>query len=362
MGARPAVEAAPGLSLGDEEPPLETRVIPIDPEAPDAGVLAEAGATMRGGGLVAFPTETVYGLGANALDDAAIRRIFAAKERALDDPLIVHLAAAADLGRVAAEVPALARELAAAFWPGPLTMVLRKRPEVPASATAGLDTVAVRVPAHPVALGLIRAAGVPIAAPSANRFTRTSATTAAHVLEDLGGRIEMVLDGGPTAFGVESSVVDVSGDPPRLLRPGALTLEALERVAGPIALGPGKERPASPGMMERHYAPRARLVYVREGGPAVLRARVAAGIASGARTGVIGTDVDAKAVADMEGVCVALLGTEGDHAAFAAGLFAGMRKLDAEGVELVVVRGPGTSGLARAVDDRLRRAAAEVIE
>ncbi|MFN8506396.1 MAG: L-threonylcarbamoyladenylate synthase [Dehalococcoidia bacterium] len=348
--------------MGREEPPLETRVIPIDPEAPDGGVLAEAGAIIRAGGLVAFPTETVYGLGANALDDASVRRIFAAKERALDDPLIVHLASAAELGRVAADVPALARELAAAFWPGPLTLVLRKQPEVPASATAGLDTVAVRVPAHPVALGLIRAAGVPIAAPSANRFTRTSATTAAHVLEDLGGRIEMVLDGGPTAFGVESSVVDVTGEPPRLLRPGALTLEALERVAGPLALGPGKERPASPGMMERHYAPRARLVYVRGGAIEVLRARVADALARGLRTGVIGTDMDAAAVANLDGVRVVVLGAEGDHAAFAAGLFAGMRKLDAEGVELVVVRRPGTSGLARAVDDRLRRAAAEVVE
>ncbi|HMS58258.1 MAG TPA: L-threonylcarbamoyladenylate synthase, partial [Tepidiformaceae bacterium] len=223
----------------------------MDPEHPDADLLAEAGDVLRTGGLVAFPTETVYGLGGNALDDAAVRRIFAAKERASDDPLIVHMGAAAELPRVAREIPPLALVLARAFWPGPLTLVVRKRPEVPDSATAGFDTVAVRVPAHPVALGLIRASGVPIAAPSANRFTRTSATTAQHVLEDLGGRIDMVLDGGPTAFGVESSVVDVTGDAVRLLRPGALTLEALEALRRQVALGMGRLRTVPPGWIGR---------------------------------------------------------------------------------------------------------------
>ncbi len=348
--------------LGGEEKPLDTRVAAIDPEHPDAALLAEAGDVLRTGGLVAFPTETVYGLGGNALDDAAVRRIFAAKERASDDPLIVHLSDTAELPRVAREVPPLALVLARAFWPGPLTLVVRKRPEVPDSATAGFDTVAVRVPAHPVALGLIRAAGVPIAAPSANRFTRTSATTAQHVLEDLGGRIDMVLDGGPTAFGVESSVVDVTGDVVRLLRPGALTLEALEAVVGPVAIGPGKERPASPGMMARHYAPRARLVYVRSGDLAKLRERAAAAAQEGRAVAVIGTDADERELRGVAGVRVAVLGGEGDLEGFAAGLFAAMRKLDAEGVELVFVRRPGTGGLARAIDDRLRRAAAEVVE
>lgn len=342
---------------------METRVLAVDPLIPDLAVLAEAGAILRAGGLVAFPTETVYGLGANALDDAAVRRIFAAKERAADDPLIVHLADPADLHKVALEIPPLAAKLAGAFWPGPLTLVLRKRPEVPDSTTAGFDTVAVRVPAHAVALGVIRAAGVPIAAPSANRFTRTSATTAAHVIEDLGGRIDLVIDGGPTEFGMESSVVDATGTVTRLLRPGALTLEALEAVAGAMAIGPGRERPASPGMMERHYAPRARLIYVRvDGGEglAALRQRIDEALAMGLRTGVIATREDAGTM--PANVLVQVVGGEGDLAAFASGLFAAMRKLDAEGAELVVVRRPGTGGLARAIDDRLRRAAAEIVE
>src|SRR5262245_22416754 len=197
-----------------------TKIIIVNPVAPEPAVIQQAASVIRAGGLVAFPTETVYGLGANALDATAVARIFAAKGRPASDPLIVHIAAFAQLDDIAEQIPPLARELAAAFWPGPLTLVLRRRSIVPANVSAGRETVAVRMPAHPVALALCGAAGVPIAAPSANLFTRTSPTEAEHVLEDLAGRIDLLLDGGPTPIGLESTVLDLTQSPPALLRPG----------------------------------------------------------------------------------------------------------------------------------------------
>src|SRR5215216_5902693 len=208
-------------------------VVRVDPVAPEPGVIERAAAILKRGGLVAFPTETVYGLGANALDEAAVLGIFAAKRRALDDPLIVHLASVDDLQTIVTEIPPVVHALAERFWPGPLTLVLPKRPIVPDAATAGLPTVAVRVPSHPVAQALIRAAGRPIAAPSANLFTRASATTAAHVVEDLGDRVDLILDGGPAPFGIESTVVRIAVGDARLLRPGATTHEDLELVSDP---------------------------------------------------------------------------------------------------------------------------------
>lgn len=316
---------------------------------------------------MAFPTETVYGLGANALDAAAVARIFAAKERARDDPLIVHLAGAEALARVALAIPPLAQALAAAHWPGPLTLVLPKSEAVPASVTAGLDSVAVRVPALPVARALIEAAGVPLAAPSANRFTRTSATTAEHVLADLGGRIELVLDGGPATAGIESTVVQVEDGVVRMLRPGALTLEALQETLAAAGYGGevlfGGRAKASPGMMAKHYAPRARLVYVR--GPGALAAaagRLRAERAASRRAGLIASDEQLAALGEGGGLCLSL--GPGDALDVAARrLFAALRELDARGAEVVVALAPsGAEGLGRAIDDRLRRAAAEVVE
>ena len=263
-----------------------TTLLAIDPESPEPEIVEQAAAIVRTGGLVAFPTETVYGLGASALDAAAVRRIFEAKRRALDDPVIVHLADAGDVESVAVDVPPAARALATRFWPGPLTLVLPKRDLIPDVATSGLPSVAVRVPSHPVAQALIRTAGVPIAAPSANLFMRTSATTAQHVLEDLDDRVDLILDGGPTPFGIESTVVSVLNGEARLLRPGALTPEAVADVLSALdppltlTLGPARGA-ASPGMLARHYSPNASL-FLLSGEPEV----VAAGASGGHRSSV----------------------------------------------------------------------------
>ena len=231
--------------------------------------LAEAAAVLRSGGLVAFPTETVYGLGGNALDEDAARKIYAAKGRPSDNPLIAHISCAADLAPLVKEIPMAARKLMEAFWPGPLTMIFPKSGRVPYGTTGGLDTVAVRMPDDPVAGRLIALAGVPVAAPSANTSGRPSPTTADHVWQDMDGRIDMIIDGGPVGIGVESTIVDVSSPVPSVLRPGAITMEMLREVLGevtidPAILGPMKEdiRPKAPGMKYRHYAPRAELTLV----------------------------------------------------------------------------------------------------
>lgn len=338
----------------------------IDSVDPDPALLAEAGRLIRAGRLVAFPTETVYGLGANALDAEAVARIFAAKRRALHDPLIVHLASSDLLPEIVAEVPPAGRALAARFWPGPLTLVLPKRPVVPDIVTAGLPSVAVRVPSHPVALGLIRAAGVPVAAPSANLFTRTSATTAQHVVDDLGDRVDLILDGGPTPFGIESTVVAPSEREVRLLRPGAATPEAIAEALSeleppvPLALGP-VGRAASPGLLAKHYSPRAALFLVT-GAPDVARAElrtaVERALASGSQVGLLLVDEDADAFADLaDRVQVVRLGSERDLQAVARRLFAAMRDLDAAGCDALFARSVGTSGFGLAILDRLTRAA-----
>ena len=311
---------------------------------------------MRAGGLVAFPTETVYGLGANALDEAAARRIFAAKERPADDPLIVHLASANTIGLVAASTPPLFDRLAAHFWPGPLTLVLPRGLAVPLSVTAGGETVAVRVPAHPVARALIESSAVPIAAPSANRFGRTSPTTAAHVLEDLDGRVDLVLDGGPTEVGVESTVLDLTSDPPRVLRPGGVTVEQLRELLGDrlVVAGAAVADPRSPGTHLRHYSPRARLDLFDGEGGATSAARHAARLASG------GERVGALLFAGDPVPAGALVEQLGDAAApeeAATRLYAALRSLDASGVDTIVARLPRAAGLGLALRDRLRRAA-----
>ncbi|HTU92605.1 MAG TPA: L-threonylcarbamoyladenylate synthase, partial [Gemmataceae bacterium] len=246
---------------------MKTDVVAVDPAVPKAEALAEAARVLRGGGLVAFPTETVYGLGANALDASAVARIFAAKGRPANNPLIVHVANAGEARNVVADWPASAALLAEYFWPGPLTLVLPKRDTVPDVVTAGGPTVAVRVPAHPVAQALSRAADLPIAAPSANRSTELSPTRAEHVLRGLDGRIEMLLDGGPTSGGIESTVLDLTATPPRLLRPGLIGVAEIEAVIGSlarvcsltVAVQNSPQPLPSPGMMPRHYAPRTPL-------------------------------------------------------------------------------------------------------
>ncbi|MGE0361953.1 MAG: L-threonylcarbamoyladenylate synthase [Vicinamibacterales bacterium] len=348
-----------------------TSVAAVDRATPDAATIARAAALIRAGGLVAFPTETVYGLGGAALDPAAVAAIFAAKGRPATDPVIVHLAGATDLDQVAAAVPPSAAALAAAFWPGPLTLILPRRDVVPPAVTAGLDTVAVRVPAHPVALALIRAAGVPVAAPSANRFSRPSPTTAAHVLADLDGAVDLVLDAGPTDIGVESTIVDCTVEPAVVRRAGGIPLERLRAVVPGIVAVAGEaaveQAQVAPGQLLRHYAPAAALT-VYAGAPADvvrrLSAEVRTHVASGRRVGVLAPDEDLVAIApDVAAVSshgrvvVATLGRRGEPAQAAQRLFAALRALDGDGVDVIVASGPERHDLGAAVWDRLRRAA-----
>jgi L-threonylcarbamoyladenylate synthase len=336
----------------------KTRVLPAD----EAGIFAAA-AALAAGGLVAFPTETVYGLGGDALSPAAVARIFAAKGRPAEDPLIVHLAAMAELPRVTAQLAPRAALLAERLWPGPLTLILPRGPAVPLAVTAGRETVAVRLPAHPVARALIAAAGTPIAAPSANRFGHTSPTSAAHVLADLDGRIDIVLDGGPTTIGVESTVLDLSGPVPTLLRPGGVSLEALRDLLGEVAVG-GRAAEGggqiAPGLLDRHYAPDSAL-HLCVGPPercrAWLREQAAAHMAAGRRVGLLLPDEDLAGLADL-GADVESLGPAGEPATVARRLYAALRALDARRPDLILARDLGEGGIARAIGDRLRRAAA----
>ncbi len=328
---------------------------------PDAKGIARAAEVLRSGGLVAFPTETVYGLGAHALNPAAVRRVFEVKGRPTADPLIVHIDSLGSLAPLVEAIPDVARRLASRFWPGPLTLVLRRSTRVPDEVTAGLDTVAVRVPAHPVAAALLAAAAIPVAAPSANLFSRPSPTRAAHVLQDLNGRIDVLIDGGQTPVGVESTVLDLSGDTALILRPGAVTLEMVRevipdaRLRGSGAAADGLLR--SPGLLERHYSPRAPLT-LYEGHPSRVIDRIRQDAdearARGQRVGIVAAIGDA-----IDGFEIARLGTDDDLAAVAAGLYAALRDLDAWGADIILARGfPADFGLGVAIRDRLRRAAA----
>ena len=331
--------------------------------------IARAAAILRAGGTVAFPTETVYGLGANAVDEAAVAKIFAAKERPGWDPLIVHVSDREMLGRVA-EIPAEFAErverLITEFWPGPLTLLLPRTEEVPDAVTAGRALVGVRMPEHRVALELIRMAGVPIAAPSANRFGRTSPTIAAHVLEDLDGRIDAVLDGGATTVGIESTVLAAAETPMVIYRPGAVTAKMIEEATGsPVRLfEPNAEEKTvprealpSPGVGLRHYAPRARLELVEVPRSGELSHSLHAAIERFTEEGeIVGVmlpeDWDASYAEETFP-----LGEWGDDGMFAQRLFAGLRSLDARGVSVIVCPVPAGEGLGTALRDRLRKAA-----
>ena len=338
-----------------------TAVLGIDP-----GSIAQAAACLRRGGLVAFPTETVYGLGAHALDVTAVRRIFEAKGRPASDPLIVHVSSVEQIAALTTGVPMEATMLADAFWPGPLTIVLTRHDSVPRDVTAGLDTVAIRVPAHPVARALLEATGVPVAAPSANLFSRPSPTTAAHVLHDLDGRIDMVIDGGPTLVGVESTVVDLTSRPPRVLRPGGIPVErlrallpGLEVAAASVAAG---DAATSPGLLSQHYSPRTPMVLFG-GPPAAAREafmrRIHEATANGLTVGVLATQEQAAALGALP-VVVGDLGSERTPDVVARRLFAALRELDAAKLDLIVTQETGgQDGLWRAIRDRLTRAATE---
>lgn len=317
-----------------------TEVLPAD----DPAAIARAAAVIRAGGLVAFPTETVYGLGADALDPAAVRKIFAAKGRPADNPLIVHVAAASEARRLAKAVPPAAERLMS-LWPGPLTLVLPRAEAVPDVTTAGQATVAVRVPAHPAALALLRACGRPLAAPSANRSGRPSPTTAEHVRADLDGVVAVILDGGPCEVGLESTVVDVTGRRPLVLRAGGLSVERLRAAVGEVDVLSGQEPEAmsrSPGLRHRHYAPRARVLLVAPGQADALGGPAAAVMSQRPRPpGFVGRWREMPARLED----------------YAHELFAALRELDAPEVTTIVVETVPEVGLGRAIADRLRRAA-----
>ena len=324
---------------------MSARVLPAG--NPDA--IAEAARTLREGGLVAFPTETVYGLGANCFDAAAVARVFEAKARPSFDPLIVHLADAGDLYRVGDTADPRVGSLAARFWPGPLTLVVPRRRGLPEIVTAGLDTVGVRVPAHPAALALIRAAGAPVAAPSANPFGYVSPTCAAHVVERLGDAVDLVLDGGPCPVGVESTIVSLATGTATALRPGGVPLEDVEALLGaPLAHASAPaERPLAPGQLERHYATRTPL-------------RILPGPASAAEEppGRSGLLAWRDAPPGRSWAAVEILAPDGRATTAAARLFAALRRLDGLGLEAILAEPCEESGLGTAIMDRLRRCAA----
>ena len=347
-----------------------TAVVRVDPERPNQEDIARAAECLRRGGLVAFPTETVYGLGVHAMDRAAVRRLFEAKGRPANDPLIVHVSAFDQVAPLVATLPDEAEVLAARFWPGPLTLVMPRGSSVPLEVTAGLDTVAVRVPAHPVARALLLAASLPVAAPSANLFSRPSPTLAAHVLDDLDGRIDMVVDAGPTPVGVESTVLDLTADPPVVLRPGAISVEMLRRVIPAVRLGAahaiagGREPMASPGLLSKHYAPRAPMTIYQGESAAVGRAletEATTAVAAGLRVGVLAVAGDVPMLSGMP-VVIAALGSEDDVETVATRLYAALRELDGLPVDVILMRDIARDeGLWRAVRDRLHRAAVRVI-
>jgi L-threonylcarbamoyladenylate synthase len=324
----------------------------VDAEHPSAQVMAAAAEVIRRGGLVAFPTETVYGLGADALSEQAVLGIFAAKGRPSYNPIIAHVASVEHAKTLVTAWPVLADRLAARFWPGPLTLVLPRASYVPLALTAGRDTVAVRMPAHPVALALIRAADRPIAAPSANRFTEVSPTTADHVARGLGDRVDMILDGGPASVGIESTVVDLSGPTPVLLRPGTLSRVELERVLGvplrdPEPVTNATEARLSPGMIDRHYAPRARVVLVP---PADVASAIAQEAARASRIGAIVIVADATSASQVQRLPADALG-------YARALYAAMHAADESACDVLCIELPPEGPEWAGVNDRLRRAA-----
>lgn len=329
--------------------------------------IARAGEILKNGGLVAFPTETVYGLGANALDEKAAAKIYAAKGRPSDNPLIVHIAEAEALEGIVEEVPETARLLAKAFWPGPLTMIFRKNEKVPYGTTGGLDTVAVRMPDHEIARELIRQGGGYIAAPSANTSGRPSPTMASHVEEDLGGRIDMIIDGGSVGIGLESTIVDVSGRIPVILRPGYINQRMLHEVVGPVEMDKGLiaedsgVRPKAPGMKYKHYAPRAELVII-EGKPGQVVEKInkliAEGEKKGEKIGVIGTD---ETKASYHGGIVKSIGSIHEELAIAQHLYGILREFDGLAVTKIYSEAFDTPKMGQAIMNRLIKAAGHQI-
>ena len=342
---------------------MNTQIYKIDSKAVDHQKMEEAAQLIRSGELVAFPTETVYGLGADALNPQASKKIYAAKGRPSDNPLIVHIAKFEDLEEIAKEVPQEAKKLADAFWPGPLTMIVFKNEKVPYETTGGMDTVAIRMPDHPVALELIRQSGCLIAAPSANTSGRPSPTLAEHVAEDLGGRIPMILDGGEVGIGIESTIIDLTEKIPMILRPGYITKEMLEAVIGTVQTDPGiiaadsTKKPKAPGMKYRHYAPKANLILIDGAKCAVvdkINELTDAMHSEGKKVGIIGTD---ETVASYRGDMVLSIGAREDEDAIARHLYKLLREFDEADVDVIYSESFATPRIGQAIMNRLLKAA-----
>lgn len=329
----------------------------------DKDIICRAGRILQKGGLVAFPTETVYGLGANALDEEAAKKTYAAKGRPSDNPLIVHIAKIDDLKEIVEEVPETAEKAAEAFWPGPLTMIFQKNDKVPYGTTGGLDTVAVRMPDNQIAREVILAGGGYISAPSANTSGRPSPTTAEHVAEDLSGKIEMIVDGGAVEIGVESTILDMTVVPPMILRPGAITKEMLAEVIGEVAVDQTLIRPDStqppkaPGMKYRHYAPKAKLSVVEGETDRVvlfINEQTRKHMDAGQNVGIIATEETVHRYPAGDVKCV---GTREDELTIAAGLYGSLREFDADEVDVIYSEAFDTEGIGSAVMNRLLKAA-----
>jgi len=344
---------------------METRIIKIDQMNPDIKKIKIAANIIKKGGLVAFPTETVYGLGANSLNSEAVLKIFKVKNRPADNPLINHIADKEWIYKLAEKVPEEAIMLAETFWPGPLTMIFKKRKIVPDVVTAGLKTTAIRMPKNKIALNLIKYSQCPIAAPSANTSGRPSPTMAEHVIHDIYGKIECIIDGGKTNIGVESTVIDLTVHPPLLLRPGGVTYEMLKDFID-IKIHPAakvmikfNEKPASPGMKYRHYAPKADLILVEgEIDDMIKKIQDICEENRGKKIGIIAT----KETKEFYGNKVRIIGSRKDMRTVAVNLFKILRDFDNEGVDLIVSEGFSTKGLGLAVMNRLRKAAKTVIK
>jgi len=343
---------------------MKTLLLKVNPEKPDLTKIQSAAEIIQKGGIVAFPTETVYGVGADALNQAAVLALFEAKKRPLDNPPIVHVANPKEVYRLVEEVPAKAQILMEKFWPGPLTIIFKRSNLVPKETVAGLETIAIRMPKHKVAFELIKLSRCPIAAPSANLAGKPSPTTAQHVYEDLNGRIDAIIDGGATNIGVESTVVDLSVDPPMLLRPGGTPFEALKNILCDMKLHVFVEAEQeltlqdirSPGMKHKHYAPKAEVILIEGNVPGVI-AKVKDLSESfkhkGQKVGILATDETQTAYkADV----IKSLGSRSNLASVAQNLFRLLREVDAENVDVIIAEGVSSDGLGLAVMNRLRKA------
>lgn len=346
---------------------MNTKVIAIDEENIDADLIREAGEIIKNGGLVAFPTETVYGLGGDALNPMSSKKIYAAKGRPSDNPLIVHIADINDLEYIVEEVTENAKKLADEFWPGPLTMILPKSDNVPLETTGGLKTVAIRMPIHKTAMEFIKAAGGYVAAPSANLSGKPSPTTAKFVIQDMDGRIEMIIDGGDAGIGLESTIVDLTSDVPMLLRPGFITVEQLREVLGEVDIdktildGDCKDRPKAPGMKYKHYAPKGDLTIIEGCTQKVveeIRKRTEEAADAGKKVGIIATDETAGCYSSDS---VKSIGSRGDEATIAHRLYTILREFDDENIEVIFSESFDSSGIGQAIMNRLLKAAGHQI-